>query len=68
MREFLAVERCDRCGARARHAASKPGHTELLFCDHHYRENRDALLDQYWLIESDLSPAEPKSASAYTES
>lgn len=54
MREFLASERCDRCGARAKHAATKPGCSELLFCDHHYRDSRDALLDNYWLIESAL--------------
>lgn len=66
MREFLASERCDRCGARAQHAATKPG-LELLFCSHHMREQHDALLKDYWLIESDLSPAEPVPASAYTE-
>lgn len=67
MREFLAVERCDRCGAQAHHAATKAGHTELLFCGHHHREFRDALLNDYWLIESDVSPAEPVPAAAYTE-
>lgn len=67
MREFLAIERCDGCGAQARHAATKPGRVELLFCGHHYRKHRDALLDQYWTIESDVSPAEPVPASAYTE-
>lgn len=55
MREFLAVDRCDRCGAQAKHSATKPGHHELLFCDHHYREQRDALLSQYWLIESNVA-------------
>lgn len=55
MREFLASERCDRCGARAKHAATKPGCSELLFCDHHHREVHDALLSQYWLIESDVT-------------
>lgn len=67
MREFLAVERCDRCGAQAKHAANKPGHAELLFCNHHYRDHKDALLEAYWLIESDVSPAEPRPAAAYTE-
>lgn len=67
MREFLAVERCDACGARAKHAANKPGRAELLFCDHHYRNHRDSLLENYWLIESDVSPAEPVAVSAYTE-
>lgn len=68
MREFLATDRCDRCGARAAHAAHKAGKPELLFCNHHYRDHRDALLNDYWLIESDVSPAEPVPASAYTES
>ena len=67
MREFLAIDRCDRCGAQAKHAAVKPGFTELLFCNHHYREHRDALLDAYWTIESDVSRAEPVPAAAYTE-
>jgi hypothetical protein len=66
MREFLANERCDRCGARARHAASK-GLYELLFCNHHFAEHKVALLDEYWTVESDLSPAEPVPAAAYTE-
>ena len=67
MREFLATERCDRCGAQAHHAATKPGNGELLFCNHHHKESKDALLSTYWLIESDLSPAEPTPAAAYTE-
>jgi len=67
MREFLAIDRCDRCGAQAKHAAKKPGCTELLFCNHHYRDHKDALLEAYWLIESDVSPAEPTPAAAYTE-
>lgn len=67
MREFIATERCDRCGARAKHAASKPGYSELLFCSHHYREHKQTLMDNYWTVESDLSPAEPTPAAAYTE-
>lgn len=67
MREFLPAERCDRCGARARHAANRPGFSELLFCNHCYRDSKNALLENYWLIESDLSPVEPQPASAYTE-
>lgn len=67
MREFLPVERCDRCGARARHAATKPGCSELLFCNHCYNGSRESLLNNYWLIESDISPAEPVPASAYKE-
>ena len=68
MREFLAIERCDRCGAQAYHAATKAGNSELLFCNHHHREFKDALLNNYWLIESDVSSAEPVPAAAYTES
>lgn len=67
MLDLNANDRCDRCGARASHKATKPGSPYLLFCSHHYREHRDALLSKYWLIESDLSPVEPVPASAYTE-
>lgn len=68
MREFLADQRCDRCGAQAYHAASKAGFSELLFCNHHYEEHKDALLNDYWLVESNVSLTEPVAASAYTES
>lgn len=54
MRDFNASERCDRCGAQARHEAYKPGHTKLLFCNHHHREHQEALLSNYWLIQSDI--------------
>ena len=67
MREFIATERCDRCGAQAKYAATKAGCAELLFCGHHYRENRDALINQYWLINSDEPLAQPKTAAVYTE-
>lgn len=67
MREFNAADRCDRCGALAYHEAKKIGNCELLFCNHHYREFRDALIEDYWLIESNISPAEPVPAAAYTE-
>lgn len=64
MLELTAEDRCDRCGARALHKATKVGaKSELLFCDHHYREQRDGLIRNYWLIESD-SLAEPVPASA----
>lgn len=43
-----ATERCDRCGALALAVVFLPNgnqpERELLFCGHHYRENRDALL------------------------
>lgn len=67
MLDLNALDRCDRCGAQAYHVARKPGQSDLLFCNHHYRENRDGLLNQYWLIESDMSYAEPVPAAAYTE-
>jgi len=34
---------CDRCGARACVRAILPGHRELLFCAHHYRQHAPAL-------------------------
>lgn len=67
MREFNATERCDRCGAQARHAANKTGFEELLFCNHHFRDAKDPLMDNYWVVVSDLSPVEPQPVSAYTE-
>jgi hypothetical protein len=67
MLELTAADRCDRCGAQAHHKATLPKGGELFLCNHHYRENRDALLEQYWLIESDESPAEPVPVAAYTE-
>lgn len=52
--ELNATHRCDRCGAQARHVATKPGtKSELLFCNHHYQKHRSKLQDEYWLIESD---------------
>lgn len=55
MRSFTAHDRCDRCNAQAYHSASKPGFTELLFCNHHYREHKDSLFENYWLIVSDVT-------------
>lgn len=67
MLEFNALDRCDRCGAQAKHRATKPGNSDLLFCTHHYREHHDKLLEKYWLVMSDESPAEPVPASAYQD-
>jgi hypothetical protein len=68
MLTLTALDRCDRCGARAYHKATKAGEpSELLFCKHHHREHRDGLLNSYWLIESDESPVEPQPVAAYTE-
>lgn len=61
----LLTDRCDRCGARAKHRARKPGTGELFFCDHHYVEHEEALLDQLWILESDWSPVEPVPADRY---
>ena len=66
VREFLATDRCDRCGARALHAATKTGF-ELLVCNHHFKEHKDALMVEYWTVESDLSPTEPLAVTVYTE-
>lgn len=68
MLNLTALDRCDRCGAQAYHVATKPGaKSELLFCNHHEREFRNALLERYWLVRSDLSPEQPTPAVAYTE-
>lgn len=62
---LTAQDRCDRCGAAAKHVARKPGNHDLLFCNHHYNDNRDALLEHYWLVESGEPSAEP--TPAYSE-
>ncbi|MCW4353300.1 hypothetical protein ONR57_08325 [Hoyosella sp. YIM 151337] len=35
---LTAIDRCDRCGARARVLATLPSGGELLFCQHHANE------------------------------
>jgi hypothetical protein len=60
-----AQDRCDTCGARAVHRATKVV-AELLFCNHCYREHRDALLEKYWLIESDELQSEPVAVTELT--
>lgn len=67
MLDLTALDRCDRCGAQAYHRATKPGMTELLFCAHHHKDHKNALLEQYWLIESDESPLDPVPVEAYIE-
>ncbi len=42
---FGPLDRCDRCGARALARAVLPCGGELLFCGHHGRRFRAALLD-----------------------
>lgn len=62
MREFLAIERCDRCGAQAYHAAEK-GDAMLLFCNHHHQEFEESLLNSGWTIVSDVSEAVQKNTT-----
>jgi hypothetical protein len=40
---LTAVDRCDRCGARAYVRVVLPGGGELLFCAHHGRAHETAL-------------------------
>lgn len=40
---LTAVDRCDRCGARAYVRVVLPGGGELLFCAHHGRAHHNAL-------------------------
>jgi hypothetical protein len=43
---LTAVDRCDRCGARAYIRVMLPGGGELLFCAHHGRAHEAALRAQ----------------------
>ncbi len=49
---LTAQDRCDRCGAQARHLARK-GELEILFCNHHKVEHDPALATDGWIIISD---------------
>lgn len=40
---LTAVDRCDRCGARAYVRVLLPSRLELLFCAHHHRQYASAL-------------------------
>ena len=40
---LTAVDRCDRCGARAYVRVMLPNDLELLFCAHHNRQHAAAL-------------------------
>jgi hypothetical protein len=40
---LTAVDRCDRCGARAATRVVFAGGAELLFCGHHARKYDDAV-------------------------
>lgn len=39
-------DRCDGCGAAAKHRADLLNGGVLLFCDHHMSQHRDQLLDE----------------------
>jgi hypothetical protein len=41
--EFTALDRCDRCGARAYVRVELATGGELLFCAHHAREHAEKL-------------------------
>ena len=49
-----AQDRCDGCGAPALHRVTMNAGNELLFCNHHAVQHRDALTDRYsaWQDES----------------
>jgi hypothetical protein len=49
----LSMERCDGCGARAVAAASKEGFSDVMFCFHHIKDNREELLDVGWTVTDD---------------
>lgn len=53
MIDFLANDRCDRCGAQAHSLARMNGKPELLFCSHHFREHYGKLLDDGWEVVCD---------------
>jgi hypothetical protein len=42
MDELTALDRCDRCGARAQHRVTFTA-GELLFCEHHHRAYKNCL-------------------------
>ena len=46
---FTTADRCDRCGAQAYAQFTRDdAASELIFCQHHIREFRDALIDDGW--------------------
>jgi hypothetical protein len=42
-RTLNATDRCDRCGAQAVYVATRPGYSELLFCNHHFDELNETI-------------------------
>lgn len=55
---LTAQDRCDRCIGQAYSIARKEGFDDLLFCNHHLREHRDALLAQGFEVIEDLTARE----------
>lgn len=55
---LTASDRCDRCIGQAYTIARKDGFNDLLFCNHHLRESRDALMAQGFRIIEDLTARE----------
>lgn len=52
---LTALDRCDYCGAQA-YAKSQHAASEMLWCAHHLRANRDAIgdalvLDETWRLD-----------------
>jgi len=43
--ELTAMDRCDRCGARAYVRVLLPSRLELLFCAHHNRQHARAVAE-----------------------
>ena len=55
---LTATDRCDRCIGQAYTVARRKGFDDLLFCNHHLREHRDALIEQGWEVIEDISARE----------
>lgn len=54
MSTLTAMDRCDRCGAQAKHRyVRKPGDKGLMFCQHHTNKHREALEAQGFSSTSD---------------
>lgn len=58
VREFTAFDRCDACGAQAYAIAESDDLGEFLFCVHHLKRHRDALLDSGFSIAEDTQAIE----------
>lgn len=65
--EFSVDSRCDRCGMQAFMCAERGGKL-LLFCGHHSKNYKQALIDDGWNLTwdslgySDLAPNQPQLA------